>query len=140
MCLILNEDQMNQILKVAMASEKKTKEGIYYRYVGDVPQRDFCQKLIALDNLYSKAEIDQMSFRGENRSFGHKQRPYSIFKYRGGVNCKHFWMKVELKKNKQGKLIEKNLGIVSKEPVGHYPLSNEQPTTLLSVLRKLNQI
>lgn len=140
MCLILNEEQMNQILKVAMASDKKTKAGIYYRYVGQAPQRDFCKRMIALDKLYSKAEIDQMSFRGVNKPFGHKQRPYSIFKYRGGVNCKHFWMKVELKKIK-GKMVEKELGIVSEAPVGYYPYSTEEePTTLLSVLRKLNQI
>ena len=32
-----------------------------------------------------------MSFKGVNRKLGHNGRNYSLFKYKGGKNCKHFW-------------------------------------------------
>lgn len=32
-----------------------------------------------------------MSFRGINRELGHKRRNYSLFKYKGGKNCHHYW-------------------------------------------------
>lgn len=140
MCLVLNDEQKAQILRVAYAAQKKTEPGIYYRYVGPAPQRDFCKEMIRLDKLYSKKEIDFMSFKGVNKSFGHKGKNYSIYKYRGGINCQHVWNKIELKKDKKGKLYEVDLGPVSTEPVGPYPVKMSEETNLLTILRKLNQI
>jgi len=56
--------------------------------------RDFCLKMMARTGsgvVYRKEDIDQASFRGLNKEFGHKGQAYSLFKYKGGVNCGHFW-------------------------------------------------
>ena len=38
---------------------------------------------------------------GVNKSHGHKGEPYSIFKYKGGVNCHHRWERRIYKKRKK---------------------------------------
>ena len=56
--------------------------------------RNFCTTMMsrtAKGVVYRKEDIDQASFQGVNRSFGHKGNSYSLFKYKGGVNCGHFW-------------------------------------------------
>jgi hypothetical protein len=67
---------------------------IRYRYEGDVPQRQFCQTFMG--QLYTRDEINQFSFQGVNKSFGHNKKNYSLFKYKGGPFCKHFWQKYEV--------------------------------------------
>ena len=57
--------------------------------VGD--SRTFCKTMLKKKMLYRKEDIGQMSARGVNKSFGHKGRNYSLFKYKGGVNCYHRW-------------------------------------------------
>lgn len=41
--------------------------------------------------VYRKEDIDQASFQGVNIEFGHNGQNYSLFKYKGGVNCGHVW-------------------------------------------------
>ena len=56
--------------------------------------RNFCKTMMSRTDkgvVYRKEDIDQASFQGVNRSFGHKGNSYSLFKYKGGVNCGHFW-------------------------------------------------
>ena len=56
--------------------------------------RRFCQRmeLITSQNIvFRKEDINMMSFRGVNRELGHKGQNYSLFKYKGGVNCHHYW-------------------------------------------------
>ena len=56
--------------------------------------REFCKNMMgrtAKGVVYRKEDIDQASFSGVNKSFGHKGNNYSLFKYKGGVNCGHFW-------------------------------------------------
>jgi hypothetical protein len=53
--------------------------------------RPFCKTMISQGKLYRKEDIGMMSARGVNKSFGHKGRNYSLFKYKGGVNCYHRW-------------------------------------------------
>ena len=65
--------------------------------------RTFCKTMMSKKMLYRKEDIGQMSARGVNKSFGHKGRNYSLFKYKGGVNCYHRWerriYKKKIKKN-----------------------------------------
>ena len=62
-----------------------------------------------------------MSARGVNKSFGHKGRNYSLFKYKGGVNCYHRWerriYKKKMKKNGEpyGGSFNKGLATFPKE-------------------------
>ncbi|MEN8880584.1 MAG: hypothetical protein ABF311_10465 [Polaribacter sp.] len=56
--------------------------------------RKFCKNMMSRTSkgvVYRKEDIDQASFSGVNKSFGHKGNNYSLFKYKGGVNCGHFW-------------------------------------------------
>lgn len=56
--------------------------------------RNFCKTMMARSSkgvVYRKEDIDQASFQGVNNSFGHKGQNYSLFKYKGGVNCGHYW-------------------------------------------------
>ena len=44
--------------------------------------------------VYRLEDIDRASREGVNKTFGHKGKPYDLFKYKGGVNCGHIWKKV----------------------------------------------
>jgi len=74
-----------------------------YKYMGKPAQRDFCKKMLRLNKLYTKQEINLMSTQGVNRKFGHKRRNYSIFSYKGGINCNHYWYEVEERIDSKGK-------------------------------------
>ena len=41
--------------------------------------------------VYRKEDVDQASFQGVNKEFGHKGQNYSLFRFKGGVNCGHFF-------------------------------------------------
>ena len=56
--------------------------------------RDFCNQMMSRTSsgvVYRKEDIDQASFQGVNKEFGHNKNAYSLFKYKGGVNCGHYW-------------------------------------------------
>ena len=56
--------------------------------------RQFCNDMMQRTSsgvVYRKEDIDQAGFRGVNNEFGHNGQNYSLFKYKGGVNCGHFW-------------------------------------------------
>ena len=65
--------------------------------------RPFCKTMMSQGKLYRKEDIGMMSARGVNKSFGHKGRNYSLFMWKGGVNCYHRWerriYKKKIKKN-----------------------------------------
>jgi len=44
-----------------------------------------------VDSVRNEEDIDQASFQGVNIEFGHNGQNYSLFKYKGGVNCSHVW-------------------------------------------------
>lgn len=56
--------------------------------------RDFCKSMMRrTDNgvVYRLEDIDKATRDGVNKSFGHKGQPYDLFKFKGGVQCGHFW-------------------------------------------------
>lgn len=71
---------------------------VRFRYVGprDDRNRTFCAKVLDLDLIYRKEDIDAMSLRGENQQFG----VYDIFTLKGNINCRHRWEQVVFKKVK----------------------------------------
>jgi hypothetical protein len=73
----------------------------YYRYTGPPAERRFCKAMVNLaraGKIFSQTEIDKMD--GLNAEFSKKgQSSYSIFKYKGGKNCKHYWEKLSVFKN-----------------------------------------
>ena len=51
--------------------------------------------------LVRKEDIGFMSAKGVNRDFGHKGRNYSIWLYKGGVQCGDVWERVVFRKKLQ---------------------------------------
>lgn len=71
--------------------------------------RRFCQRMELLTGqnlVFRKEDINMMSFRGVNKELGHKGQNYSLFKYKGGVNCHHYWeLKVYKKRVSDNNLV-----------------------------------
>lgn len=68
--------------------------------------RSFCKKLSKRTNTSLMRYVDILKLNGSNKGFGQGgSNIYSVFKYRGGVNCKHIWVKYFFNK-KTKKLIE----------------------------------
>lgn len=65
---------------------------VRYKYHGplDDRNRDYCHEMMKMNLLYRKEDIDQMSFRGENKEFGR----YSIWRFKGSYGCRHKWQRV----------------------------------------------
>ena len=72
--------------------------------------REFCKALMKRNMVYRIEDIDAASDKGVNKSFGHKGKAYDLFKFKGGVNCGHYWVEqlYRLKKKTNGKYIEKS--------------------------------
>lgn len=79
----------------------------YWRYTGPPAQRKFCRAMMNLSNagkIFSKQDIQKMD--GINSQFAKKgQSSYSIFKYKGGKNCKHYWQKLRVFRNEDGRKV-----------------------------------
>jgi len=80
---------------------------IKYRYAGPRGQRFFCRGMLALNKLYTRAEINQITTATAalNPGMGHNSPTYSVWNYKGGVNCKHYWQELAVFRNTSGQLI-----------------------------------
>jgi len=77
---------------------------IRYSYEGAFnAQRDFCNKMLSAGRTYRKEDITIAETKVVNAGFGPSGADnYSIWLYKGGVNCQHFWMrKIYLRKNNE---------------------------------------
>ena len=66
----------------------------YQERVSSANSRDFCKTMMGRTGkgvVYRKEDIDNASFQGVNNNFGHKGQNYSLFKFKGGIYCGHFW-------------------------------------------------
>jgi len=75
---------------------------IRYSYAGSGSgERDFCNKVISANKVYRKEDIELAGSKVVNKGLGPKGADtYNIWLYKGGVNCKHFWMrKIYLRRN-----------------------------------------
>jgi hypothetical protein len=100
-----NDKQLNsQLKKLSLASvipssanEESEQDNllfkIRYEYVGDKnPEREFCQKMMSAGLLYRYEDLDKDA--NYNAGFGiNGASNYNLFLYKGGVNCKHWWMR-----------------------------------------------
>ena len=94
------EGYLNGLVSLSATQDSNQDTKLYkvrYKYskgtsktpIGD--SRTFCKTMLSKKMLYRKEDIGQMSARGVNKKFGHKGKNYSLFKYKGGVNCYHRW-------------------------------------------------
>ena len=75
---------------------------IRYSYSGAKDgQREFCNKMLSANKVYRKEDIMLASTKVVNPGLGLKGADtYNLFFYKGGVNCKHFWLrKIYLRRN-----------------------------------------
>ena len=81
--------------KKGLDEEPETK----YRYTGPISSdsRNFCRAMVRLNKIYTREEINDMD-TAINTGFRHDGQPYSIFEFKGGVNCKHYWEELEVYK------------------------------------------
>ena len=66
--------------------------------------RTFCKNMMRLAKggfVYRLEDIDKASREGVNKQLGHKGKPYDLFRFKGGVYCRHAW-KVILYRLKEG--------------------------------------
>ena len=66
--------------------------------------RTFCKNMMRLAKagfVYRLEDIDKATREGVNKQLGHKGKPYDLFKFKGGVYCRHAW-KVILYRLKEG--------------------------------------
>ena len=70
--------------------DPSTPAELRYRYAGPFGQRTFCATLKALNKTYSREDITRMN--SFNPGFGARgSNSYSVFEYKGGPNCTHYW-------------------------------------------------
>jgi len=97
------------------------------RYNKDKTRR-FCSNMMsrtANGVVYRLEDIDKASRAGVNKQLGHKGEPYDLFKFKGGVNCGHYWSEVlyKLKTKKDGKGYVEDKALSSSEEVASIPKS-----------------
>jgi hypothetical protein len=66
--------------------------------------RTFCKNMMRLSKggfVYRLEDIDKASREGVNKQLGHKGKAYDLFRFKGGVYCRHAW-KVLLYRLKEG--------------------------------------
>lgn len=96
------------------------------RYNKDNSRR-FCKDMMsrtANGVVYRLEDIDKASRAGVNKEIGHKGQAYDLFKFKGGVNCSHYWAEnlYRLKKKTDGKYVE-DKSLSSSEEVESIPKS-----------------
>ena len=122
-----NEDKFSYLdksyyrvrFKYAVGSRKPKKTGN--------KSRPFCENMMRLSRggfVYRIEDIDIASDRGINRQLGHKGRPYDLFKFKGGVYCRHKWNEVlyRLKKGtelKNGQSLDRDYNKVDSIPASY---------------------
>ena len=86
-------------------SDLDSKNGLYkirYKYaIGSTKssssQRLFCRNMMQWTGrglVWRIEDIDKASREGVNKQLGHKGNSYDLFKFKGGVYCRHIWKKV----------------------------------------------
>jgi hypothetical protein len=78
-----------------------TEEGkrykVRYAYAPETTKtnsREFCKKMVSAGKVYRKEDIERMDGQAVNAGFGVEgAATYSIWLYKGGARCHHFWMR-----------------------------------------------
>jgi hypothetical protein len=105
--------QYNFFKRFAKPEEKsKDDKGVYlirYRYApmsNKANSRVFCRDMVAnakLGIVYRREDIDKMEDEGINGQFAPSGKSnYSIWKYKGGVNCNHQWYRLSYMRKRKG--------------------------------------
>ena len=99
------KDEITSKKKGSSFSYLDSKNGLYkirYTYaVGSrkpsLTQRAFCRNMMNMANtgiVWTIEDIDRASREGVNRELGHNGQAFSLFKFKGGIYCRHIFKKV----------------------------------------------
>jgi len=84
--------------------------------------RDFCKLMESSKKIYRKEDIIQMGSRAVNPGWGPRgANTYSIWLYKGGGNCHHFWLRQIYKTSLRGA----KSNISSKQLIGYTKAKSE---------------
>ena len=133
------DDKQNEMLKLASTgtatpNNKSSQDvGLFkvrYQYAPEIVSantREFCRKMLAAGKIYRKEDILSMDKKAVNAGWGPRGADtYSIWLYKGGGSCQHFWMRKVYfrKRNAQG-------GFLPNEG-----LENDRPTSVNEARKK----
>ncbi len=138
-----SEDNVGSLRNGSAFSYLDSKNGLYkirYKYAigsrkpmeGGNKSRDFCSQMMKLSGrniVWRIEDIDKASFRERvNVEFRHKGKPYDIFKFKGGIYCRHKWVRV-LYRLKKGSEVNENLKDYTKATKKEFPsyMKNKTP-------------
>jgi hypothetical protein len=99
-----------------------------YRYAGDKPgERDFCVKMSQQNKVYRKEDIINMENQVVNAGWGPKGTDtYSIWLYKGGGNCNHYWVReTYLKKSDVNSPLAKKYTAAESRKMGEIAPTND---------------
>ena len=69
--------------------------------------REFCKKMVSAARIYRKEDLDKES--AANKELAAKnESTYNLFLWKGGANCKHYWLRKTYMKEKEGVKIDPN--------------------------------
>lgn len=88
------------LTSLSFASEDNKHFEIRYRYNGKINHnsRDFCRTMLSWNREFTKDEIELLNDLNPKLAPKGKSE-YSVLKFKGGVNCKHFWQRLIYFKN-----------------------------------------
>ncbi len=135
-----SEDNVGSLRDGSAFSYLDSKNGLYkirYKYaIGSFKpssgSRDFCEQMMSLSNqglVWRIEDIDKASwFESVNVEFRHKKKPYDIFKFKGGIYCRHKWVRVLYRARDKAKISE-NLDDYRKAAKKDFPsyMINKKP-------------
>ena len=113
-------DKQNEMLKLTSTgsanpnSKSDQDQGLFkvrYQYAPNLVSantREFCRKMLAANKIYRQEDILSMDKKKVNAGWGpNGTDTYSIWFYKGGGSCQHFWMRKVYfrKRNKQGEFL-----------------------------------
>jgi len=84
-----------------MGIKKREDAQIRYQYTGPSAERGFCRAMMGLNKMYSAEDMQSLESKlsSVNPGMGPGGRNrYSVFRWKGGVNCRHFWSRLLLYK------------------------------------------
>ena len=114
--------------KYAVGSNKAKKTG---------KSRKFCIKMMNRTydgKVYRIEDIDKASREGVNKQLGHKGRAYDLFKFKGGIYCRHKWKEVLYRLKKSTKIVDGEMP----EYIGDYKTVSEIPSSYKPKPRGIN--
>ena len=94
--------------------------------------RDFCEKMVAAKKIYRKEDIEMMGKQSVNAGWGpNGADTYSIWLYKGGGACHHFWMRKTYMKKGKGSIdinspLAPTIGVNQARKAGFKPEKNNE--------------